>query len=88
MPRESRHIQCLKIGKYPVIANRPPDEIACLIIIYFISQPKHVVGTQKNRLEAQDGSFEHPKQMFKLMDKEIIAILRNFFFLTGPMSKR
>ena len=32
------------------------------------------------------GSFEHPKHMFKLMDKKIIAIFPIFFFcLTGPM---
>ena len=31
-------------------------------------------------------SFEHPKHMFKLMDKKIITILRFFFLLTGPMT--
>ena len=34
----------------------------------------YVVGTQKNRLD----HFEHPKHMFKLMAKTIIAIVRNF----------
>ena len=29
-------------------------------------------------------SFEHPKHMFKLMDKKIIAILRLNFFLNWP----
>ena len=29
-------------------------------------------------------SFEHPKHMFKLMDKKIIAILRKLFFLKWP----
>ena len=28
-----------------------------------------------------DGSFEHPKHMFKLMDKKIITILRRKFLL-------
>ena len=37
-----------------------------------ISKIKHVVGTQKNRL--RDSSFEHPKQMFKLMAKKIFTI--------------
>ena len=32
------------------------------------------MGTQKNRLD------EHPKHMFKLMDKKIIAILCKLFF--------
>ena len=27
-----------------------------------------------------DGSIEHPKHMFKLMDKKIIAILHKLFF--------
>ena len=39
----------------------------------YFSTKTYVVGTQKNRLN--DGSFEHPKHMFKTMDKEIIAIL-------------
>ena len=30
-------------------------------------------------------SFEHPKHMFKLMDKKIITILSKMFCLTGPM---
>ena len=32
-----------------------------------------------------DGSFEHPKQVFKLMGKNIIKILRNKISLSGPM---
>ena len=39
--------------------------------LYF-SFKTYGVGTQKNR----DGSFEHPKHMFKLMGKKIITILR------------
>ena len=34
-----------------------------------------VVDTQKNRLDEND-SFEHRKQMLKLMDKKIFTILR------------
>ena len=35
-----------------------------------------LMGTQKNRLTVSgDGSFEHPNYMFKLMGKEINAIL-------------
>ena len=30
--------------------TRPPDKSAYWKIIFFISQPKHVVGTQKNHL--------------------------------------
>ena len=40
---------------------------------YFLnfSSKTYVLGTQKNRLN------EHPKHMFKLMGKNIIAILRS-----------
>ena len=55
----------------------PPDKSVLLKIIIFISQP-YVVGTQK------DGSFEHPKHMFKLMDKAIIAISRLKILLNWP----
>ena len=41
---------------------------------FLISQPKHVVGTQKNRLN--ESSFEHPKHMLKLMGKKIFTLLR------------
>ena len=33
-----------------------------------------------------DCSFEHPKHIFKPMDKKKIAILHKFFCLTGPMA--
>ena len=33
----------------------------------------YVVGTQKNHLN-DNGSFVHPKQMLKLMDKKIFTI--------------
>ena len=33
-----------------------------------------------------DGSFEHPKHMFKFVGKKIFTVLRLlFFFFTGPM---
>ena len=32
-----------------------------------------------------DSSFEHPKHMFKLTDKKIIAIYAENICLTGPM---
>ena len=32
-----------------------------------------------------DGSFEHPKHMFKLMSKKIITIYTKIFCLTGPL---
>ena len=41
------------------------------------------MGSQKNRLD-ETVTFEHPKHMFKLMDKKIIAILRKLFLLNWP----
>ena len=44
-------------------------------IFFLNSQPKHtsVLGTKKNLLRLS--SFQHPKHMFKLMDKKLITIL-------------
>ena len=42
------------------------------------------MGTQKNRLN--DGSFEHPKHMLKLMDKKIyLQFYAQNFCLSKPM---
>ena len=51
----------------------------CIFENYFsyFSIKTYVVGTQKNR----DGSFVHPKHVFKLMGKEIMTILRSSFLL-------
>ena len=45
-----------------------------------ISTKTYVSGTQKNRL---DGSFEHPRQMLKLIvDRKIFTLLRkNVLFI-------
>ena len=43
------------------------------------------MGTQKNRLD-ETVLFEHPKHMFKLMDKKIITILSRFILLNWPFS--
>ena len=41
---------------------------------------KHMLWALK-RTVSMSSSFEHPKYMFKLMDKKIIAILRKLFLL-------
>ena len=43
--------------------------------IFFISHPKHVVGTQKNRLN-ETVLLSTQKHMFKLTDNKIITIRR------------
>ena len=39
---------------------------------FLISQPKHMLWVLKRK----DGSFEHPKQILKLMGKKLFTILR------------
>ena len=39
----------------------------------------------KRTVSQGDGSFEHPKQMFKLMDKKIFANLHSNFCLSRLM---
>ena len=45
----------------------------------YFSTKIYVVGTQKNRLN--ETSFEHPKQVSKLMDKKIFTILHSTFWV-------
>ena len=52
----------------------PLDKIAYWKIIFLFLNPNKFCGYSKE-LSQWDGSFEHPKHMFKLMGKEINAIL-------------
>ena len=64
--------------------NRPPDKSVYLIIIFFvISQPKHMLWVLKRTV-----SLRHPKHMFKLMDKKIIAISRAQKFCLSKLMMR
>ena len=45
--------------------------------LLFISQPKHVVGAQKNH--TLDGSFEHSKQML-MVEKIYNFTFKNFIY--------
>ena len=51
--------------------------IRCVFVFFFInfSTKTYVVGTQKKPSQ-RDGSFEHPKHIFKVMGKKIMTILR------------
>ena len=49
-------------------------------MIFLISQTKHVVGTQKNRVI--ESSLEHQKHGQKVMGKKIFTILRWKFLFT------
>ena len=52
----------------------------------YFSTKTYVVGTQKNRLNFKGSSFENTKHMFKLMGKEIYALLGAKPSLSGPLN--
>ena len=47
--------------------------------LFFLILNKNICCGYSKEPSRWDGSFEHPKHMFKLMDKKIITILRNLF---------
>ena len=49
---------------------RTLDIFSIKLNIFLISQPKHMICCGYSKEQSQgDGSFEHPKHMFKLMGK-------------------
>ena len=52
--------------------SRPPDKNNWKLFFLFLNQNICC-------LSHRDGSFEYPKHIFKLLDKKIIAFLRNLF---------
>ena len=52
--------------------------------LFFLFLNQNICCGYSNEPSRWDGSFEHPKQMLKLMDKKIIAILRKLFLLNWP----
>ena len=72
------HHSCysIKLGNQQSFSfrTRPTDKSAYWKIIFFISHPKICCGYSKEPSQC-DGSFEHPKHMFKLMGKKVIKIL-------------
>ena len=54
--------------------------------LFFLFLSQNICCGYSKEPSHRGDSFEHPKHMFKLMEKKIIAIVHNFFFgLTGPM---
>ena len=49
------------------------------MIFFYFSTKTYVMGIQKP--SQWDGSFEHPKQMFEVMDKKKIIILYSKFLI-------
>ena len=55
------------------VRNHPGFKIEGVLENYFLtSQPKHMLWVLKRTI-SMNGSFEHPKHMFELMDKDINA---------------
>ena len=52
--------------------------------LFFIFLNQNICYGYSKEPSQWDGSFEHPKHMFKLMDKKIITILRRTFLLNWP----
>ena len=55
--------------------NRPPEKSVYQKLIFLFLNQKICCGYSKEPSH-WDGSFEHPKQMLKLIDKKIFTILR------------
>ena len=51
----------------------PPDTSALLKVHFLMAQPKHVMGTQKNRLN--ETVLLSTQNNVKLMDKKIFTVL-------------
>ena len=66
-------------------AYRPPDKSAYLKKYFLYFWSKTCCGYPKEP-SRWDGSFEHPKHMLKLMNKEIFTLVCCFFCLSGHMS--
>ena len=54
--------------------HRPPDKRVYWKFFLFLIQ--NICCGYSKELSQGDGSFEHPKHVFKLMGKKIITILR------------
>ena len=70
-----------RIVEFCITPYRPPDK--CVPENYLFLNHNICCGYSKEP-SRRDGSFEHPKHMFKLMDKKIIAMLRKLFLLNWP----
>ena len=53
--------------------------------LFFLCLNQNICCGYSKEPSRWDGSFEHPKRMFKLIDKKIITILRNKKFWTHRM---
>ena len=71
LPRKyiDRIIHDCSLLYYLLLLYRPPDKVRTGKYFFYFTTKTYVVDTQKNRLN------DYPKHMFKLMGKEMNAIL-------------
>ena len=73
---------------HDVISNSGPQIRVRNWKLFFLFLYQNICCGYSKEPSRWDGSFEHPKYMFKLMDKKIIAILRKLFLLNWPYVTR
>ena len=72
-------------GSVHVIFSWATNNLGVTILkLIFIFQPKHTLWVLKRTVSVRWLFSAHIVHMFKLMDKEIIVILRSTFFLSVP----
>ena len=76
------YIACLLWFLLSILSSCPQIRVRNWKLIYLFHNQNICCGYSKEP-SWWDGSFEHPKHIFKLMDKKIIAILRLMFCLTA-----
>ena len=65
-----------------------PQIRECNWKLFFLFLNQNICCGYSKEPSQWDGSFEHPKYMFKLIDKKIIAILHLHFLLNWPYDKK
>ena len=68
-----------------VAANSGPQIRVRNLKLFFLFLNQNICCGYSKEPSQWDGSFEHPKHMFKLMNKKINTLLGKLFCLTGPM---
>ena len=67
--------------------NSGPKKRVCKWKLFFLFLNQKLCCGYSKELSRWEGSFEHPKHMFKQMDKKIIAILHSKKLLNWPYAK-
>ena len=66
------------------VSNPGPQLRVCNWKLFFLFLNQNICCGYSKEPSWEDSSIEHPKHMFKLMDKKIITILRKLFLFNWP----